>query len=332
LSVEDQTSFLVKFWNRKYLGTNGDYLRDLANRVVELSHKYLSDTEKNFMDVPLQALLMAEMFEENLEQCPTSRTAELPEYINIVMVYDLYLKRKWDIYLLDKKLSERTNVNMLTDDDFLHDIFIDNHKTAALMAILSTQHIEELHDKNVLKVGKLFCHKIDQGLEKTGVINSVIEGQPVFQHRKFANYFVAMWLCDNFPASQTFMRDHLFESAFDEIRIMVDRILAFERPIHEAVLNLNMRSVAVLLERKEFITEKDRGGRTPLHLAVSCRRPEITTLLLELEADVSSVDTLMGLSSVGYAIRMADWEVLSFMMEKRPEIREQVLNETKTSE
>jgi energy-coupling factor transporter ATP-binding protein EcfA2 len=326
-SVEEQKSFLLKFWNQKYLDTKADYPKHLANRVVELSLKYLSDRKKNFMEVPLQGMLMAEMFEENLQKCSTSTTVELPEYINQVMLYDLYLNRKWDIYLSDKKFSERTNVNMLKDDDFLHDIFIENHKAAALMAILSTHHFEELNDKNVLKIGAAFLHRIEQGLEKTGVINSIMEGRPVFQQRKIANYFVARWLCDNFLASQTFMREHLFESGFGEIRIMVDRILANNCPMHEAVINLNVRYVALLLERKGSINEKNRGGRTPLHVAVSCRSPEITTLLLEHGADISSVDTLLGFSPVEYAFRMNDLEMVSLLMEKRPEIMEQELNE-----
>jgi len=40
-SVEYQKSFLLKFLNQK-----GDYVKDLANRVFELSCKYLSDRQK----------------------------------------------------------------------------------------------------------------------------------------------------------------------------------------------------------------------------------------------------------------------------------------------
>jgi len=44
-------------------------------------------------------------------------------------------------------------VNVFTDNDTLYDIFIDNIKAAALMENLSTQHLENLNDKNVLKKG-----------------------------------------------------------------------------------------------------------------------------------------------------------------------------------
>jgi len=62
-------------------------------------------------------------------------------------------KRNGTFIYQRKKLSDRTNVNVFTDNDTLYDIFIDNIKAAALMENLSTQHLENLNDKNVLKKG-----------------------------------------------------------------------------------------------------------------------------------------------------------------------------------
>ena len=92
-------------------------------------------------------MLLAEVFEENLSQRPTSSTVELPENINLALLYELYVKKEWHIYLLEKKVSDPTNVNVQTDDDALYDIFIDNHKAAALMAILSTKQLEKLRTR-----------------------------------------------------------------------------------------------------------------------------------------------------------------------------------------
>jgi ankyrin repeat protein len=164
-------------------------------------------------------------------------------------------------------------------------------------------------------------------LEKTGIISDVVDSRPVLYYHTLAEYLVARWLCDNIQTSQTFLRDHLFESGLSVARSMVDRILANNCTLHEAVLNSNMRHVAKLLKRKESITQEDVGGRTPLHVAVSCRKPDIIKLLLEHGEDVSCEDTFLWLSPLEYANRMDDWQVLSLIMEKRPDIREQVLNE-----
>ena len=132
------------------------------------------------MGIPLESMLLAEVCEDNLNQCSTSRMVELPEHINLPLFYDFYVKKKWDIYLSKKELSDRTNVNVLTDDDSLYDIFIDNHKAAALMEILSTKHLEKLNEKNGLKICSDLLQKIDQDLEKTGIITDIIEERPPF--------------------------------------------------------------------------------------------------------------------------------------------------------
>jgi ankyrin repeat protein len=97
----------------------------------------------------------------------------------------------------------------------------------------------------------------------------------------FTNYLATLWLCDNCLGRQKFIRDILFELGFGEIMFMVDKSLANRCRIHEAVLNLNLSNVEKLLERKESITQKDREGRTPLHLAVNHKRPELIRLLLQ---------------------------------------------------
>jgi energy-coupling factor transporter ATP-binding protein EcfA2 len=256
-SEGDQKRFLVKFWKETCPEIEGDYLENLANIVVKLSTEQLTVQDKQFMGIPLQSWLLAEMFKGNVKEYSLSTTVKLPEHINTVMLYDLYVEKKWDIYLSDKKLSDRTNVNAQNDDVELHKSFIHNHTAAALVAILSTQQVEKLNDKTISEAARRFLQKITSGVEKTGIIIEVIEGRPVFQHRTLTEFLAARWLCDNFQNCQIFMRDHLFESGFHVIRSMVDRILADKYPLHEAVLNSSLTQVEGLLRKKESFAEKD---------------------------------------------------------------------------
>jgi predicted house-cleaning noncanonical NTP pyrophosphatase (MazG superfamily) len=205
---EDQKLFLLKFWKDTCPEIEGDYLEKLANQVVKLATEYLTVQDKNFMGIPMQSWLLAEMFEGNVKEYSTSTTVELPEHINIVMLYDLYVEKKWDIYLSDKKGSDRTNMMLLE----LHKTFIHNHMSAALVAILSTQQLEKLTDKTIAKEAREFLQKFTEEVEELGIIIEVIEGRPVFQHRTLAEYLAARWLCDNFQHGQIFMKEHLFES------------------------------------------------------------------------------------------------------------------------
>jgi hypothetical protein len=96
-SEEDQKHFLVKFWKRTCPGIEDVYLENLANRVVKLSTEHLTVQDKQFMGIPLQSWLLAETFGGNLKAYSTSTTVALPEHINVVMLYDLYVEKKWDI-------------------------------------------------------------------------------------------------------------------------------------------------------------------------------------------------------------------------------------------
>jgi len=253
-SEEDHKYFIVKCWKETCQGID-EYLENLGNRVFELSTEHLTVQDKKFMGIPLQSWLVAEMFKGNVEEYSTSTTVELPKYINIVMFYELYVEKKWDIYLSDKKLSDSTNANAKRDDAELHKSFIYNLMAAALVAILSTQQLKKLTFKTIAEETRGFLQKITAGLERTDIVIEVIEGQPNFQHRTLAEYLAASWLSDNIQNGQIFKRGHLFESGFCMVRSMVDRILADKYPIHEAVLNSSLKQVENLLRKNKSMTE-----------------------------------------------------------------------------
>lgn len=79
-------------------------------------------------------MLLAELFEDNVKKCCTSSTVEVPGNINIAILNYLYLNKKWEIYLSEKKLSYRTNVYVFADDEAVYDIFKETHKAAAMMS------------------------------------------------------------------------------------------------------------------------------------------------------------------------------------------------------
>lgn len=110
------------------------------------------------MGLSLQTVLLAETFEENVKQCSVSRMVNLPQNINLVVLYDLYISKKWDIYLPEEKISNRPHVNVLNDDTALYDRLTDNHRVVALVAILSRHHLDKLTDKNIPKIARDFLN------------------------------------------------------------------------------------------------------------------------------------------------------------------------------
>jgi hypothetical protein len=120
--------------------------------------------------------------------------ANVPQNINLVVLYDLHIYMQLGIYLPVEKIYNQPHVNVLDDDTALYDSFTDKHKAVALMAILSRHHLDKLTDKNILKIARNFLKKISEGVEKTGIIADVTNGRPVFRHRTCAEYLAARWL------------------------------------------------------------------------------------------------------------------------------------------
>lgn len=160
-----------------------------------------------------------------------------PTYINIVVLYDLYTNKIWDIYLHEEKFFDLPHVNVLNIDTVLYDSLTDNHKAAALVAILSRHHLDKLTVKNIPKITKDFLKKTSESVEKTKLITDVIDGRPVFQHRTCAEYFAARCLCDQKLSSHSFVRDHIFLLGYGVARKIVDRILASDDRLHLTVPN-----------------------------------------------------------------------------------------------
>jgi hypothetical protein len=75
---EDQKIFLVKFWNKTFPEKKEEYLENLVNRVVKLATEQLTVQDKQFIGIPLQSLLLAQMIERNLNQCTTAGKVHLP--------------------------------------------------------------------------------------------------------------------------------------------------------------------------------------------------------------------------------------------------------------
>ena len=80
--------------------------------------------------------------------------------IKLVVLYDDYINKKWDIYLPEEKISNRPHVNVLNDDTALYDSLTDNHKSVAMVAILSRYHLDKLTDENTPKIARNFLNKI----------------------------------------------------------------------------------------------------------------------------------------------------------------------------
>ncbi|PSN55708.1 hypothetical protein C0J52_09025 [Blattella germanica] len=315
---EDQIKFLVKFWKNRFFSIDTSLLSRIATHSLEQLSKHLNGNEIDFLGIPLQSLLLAEIIEKRLQADGFNVVID-SRSLNLLILYDLYVDKKWQIYLQEKKNSDITNVNVILDEKDLYDIYIRNHEVAAMVSIFENEELKELQSSIVDSQWITFLKKIERGEEKTGMILRSHMGRPIFVHRTFAEYFAAKWFYNNFHSCKAFLRQRIFEPRFQVIKSIFDRLLAKDSPLHLAVLNNDLVGVRKILANDKNTTRQDKGGRTALHLAVTYSRINIIKLLLNHCVDFSICDSILEMSILQYGLNSKNFLALSLVMENKHE-------------
>ena len=192
--------FLKKFWleslglpNKKAI--NGIRLSVYAKALVKVFSASIVDEKLDFMGIPLQAKLLAEVFQKDFLNFHSSVDDEprLPEHIEILDLYQRFKECKYNIYL-----KEKINI-----DDYLSRGLKDSllqsltkaHWRLALDVLFPGQTTEFFKDKELTSFK-------EEELKLVGFIQFV-DGKLGFTHRTFAEYFVADLLVNRLKKSNS---------------------------------------------------------------------------------------------------------------------------------
>ncbi|PSN41509.1 hypothetical protein C0J52_07224 [Blattella germanica] len=320
----DQRSFLKNFWKQSNKNLAGNIVEAWVSEVIRLTKQQFNDEEKEFMGIPLQCLLLAEYFEPKLQS-----TSKMPDVVQLDLhsLYNSYFEKKWQIYEVEKKRNDLTNVGVRKDGIELRDNFFNIHMKASLLTVFSSEYLRELHleDSSTEIIG--FLESIKNGINKTGIILNVKNGIPVFEHRTFAEFFVATFFYNNLEEHKYFLRIHIMDEFLTTVRKILDRMLTKDCPLHQAVLNVDSNELNTRIKDVDFHLQKDKVGRTPFHLAVSNGLSDIAGLLLQTTMNAEDKDPLLELSPVELAIKMNNFDILGEFLDKIPNLRFQYFNE-----
>jgi hypothetical protein len=161
-----------------------------------LWHVNSSVHDENFTGCPLYISMMATAYEMENETYLISEDLQWPE-IDLVNMYQVFVDRKLNIYLTEKRKAEGTNSCIQDDDEYLKETFLKNFEKCALVAILPPSILKSLHNKKIEEKIWPVLSSIQAGKDKTGIVMTVVDGKPQFVHRTFAEFFTARWFSRN---------------------------------------------------------------------------------------------------------------------------------------
>ncbi|PNF16237.1 hypothetical protein B7P43_G14914, partial [Cryptotermes secundus] len=309
---KNQISFLEQYWSRKIKRPNSTSLRDFAQKLIRLSSRNFSDKDGQFTGIPLQTMMLGEAFTKEAENYCSSGKVKMPDNFNLLALFKNFTEKKCDIYFKEKNLMDCSKPKARRDKE----LYINKHKISALMSLFSSDELNRL-----LKPGN--AHDLQSTSEflksgdaqRIGIITEFMDSKPRFIHRCFAEYFAASWFAESYASHKSFILNHLFNSPFEVVRNIFDRILAEDMPLHVAVLNNDIEAVDQLLKKETDVHCADKGGRTALHLAATYNRAVTQTLLSVPGADVNATDRVLKWTPLRYADRTRSWMAMDILLQ-----------------
>jgi hypothetical protein len=195
-SEDNQVGFLTKFWHQhsKLQEGNQQHLETYARALIEKLAQSISDKEKEFTGIPLQARMLAEVFEKEVKTYCLSQKSEpeLPKQLRLVNLYRKFVKEKINIFTSKGDIA----------DIILRDISINkNHQKLALELLLP-----ELKD-TALKLEESDMPAPEE-ISRIGIVQ-YDDDKPHFFHLTFAEYYVADFLATHLTKETRFVLEVL---------------------------------------------------------------------------------------------------------------------------
>ncbi|PSN53791.1 hypothetical protein C0J52_06217 [Blattella germanica] len=334
---DEQIKFLLKFW--KIPDNKTHHINYFIQKLLELTKNSLNDKLLKFTGIPLQTQMLAEVFETKALHYYYNLEINLPHNLDLLGLYIRFVDRKWEVYY-EKMNVDVTKVGVSEDYDSMKQMFQQNLMNCALVVLLDEDQIKMLHNpKQIIMRNQDCIEKFKARQDKRGIVVDVINDRAVFIHQTFAEYFAAVWFSENFKYNHECFRQIYVSRKYQIIRSFFDRIMSKSFVLHTTVLNLDKDLVQQqLLDQNCNANEKDDGGRTALHLAVSNFLDEsievdyfgpnisdIVKLLLANDSKFDIVDEVLCWRPLRLAEEIGAWPVVGMLLDKEADIKDLIL-------
>lgn len=311
-SESNQTEFLKKFWTKKLKlsETHEKSLNKYVNALISQFSSSISDREKEFVGIPLQMRMVAEVFQDNqnnnsqeafqscrefIENSQERDEPQLSNRLDLLSLYECFVKKKFYDILYEEKQGrkiETTAQKQYASENY--EKFQERHELLSLAALFQFKDLEELLSSKELLALNASIKKIENSERNEGIIDQIIETRPIFVHRTFAEYFASFALVERISSNSKLVCG------------LINGIISNASPVFVSSLIklLNQRKARVGDKSMlSFVTEKNQNyssitnvfldtdyqddlGKTSLHYAAEYGWKETVDYLLNHKNDI----------------------------------------------
>lgn len=288
-------------------GEQKEFLKRVCkSRTMDIDVKELHSLRTcagSIMEIPLLCKMAAEVL--------LCRDDVVSTGCSNMWLYKMFIEQNIEVYLTDKigLNSSVAGAGRL----------MDNYKTLLFGQLKSLAVTKLLTDDERRDIGireEPLEHAV-QMEDKLGLVTNY-GGRVDFVHRTFTEFFLGLWLSDNWQkCGDGLLRRKLFQENFEVVTMSFNWFLFEDIPLYSAVAEGDVDTVLRFLTSESFRCT-DRGGRTPLHVAAMTDGSDRNLWALLVSSGVNSLrtDSVFRWSVMKYAEQLGNWEMVEFLLEE----------------
>lgn len=302
ISTDEQIEFIVKFWTK-----NLTLKEDKIEQLKIVSKSIIDKTLELALEIgiPLQSLLIAEIFQDNQNQS-LEPTNDQPNQFDLFHLYDRFVRKKFSDWLLVEKRSRWNSEEGISDEKWSENQFL-NHELLAICTLFDSLEYEQILSKEHVQELVRIKTSIKNAKHNEGIVDRIISCKPHFIHRSIAEYFASFYIGRK-------LVDEPSATIFDCINRLVSNTSAIfmigiikqldgkydirieEKPLlHFVIEKQHFNFINSLLESgsNDWAQKLDENGKTPLHYAVDYYSFDTVCALLNGVDDIYEKNILM---------------------------------------
>jgi ankyrin repeat protein len=187
--------------NQELLSLTMDLPENETINETENSEKYKNATENDRQFQTCKAFLFYSGTEEQ------AIIPKLPERLDLVELYELFIQRKHDIFYEEKMKANKAIPSAEGEKKIGYQDFVVTHQKLALMTIFDKEALRKILPGEDLSDN---IKKIQDGEERRGLVDQIIDDVPHFIHLTFAEFFIAKFFVSKIESNSKIKETYFF--------------------------------------------------------------------------------------------------------------------------